>query len=52
MTEEEQMRQAARLFGRMGGKALKEKRGSKYLSELGKKGMAKRWANHKKKTHE
>lgn len=33
----------ATVLGRLGGNALKQKRGVDYFSQLGKKGMKKRW---------
>ena len=47
---DDEMKKAASLFGKMGGEALKKKMGSKHFSEMGKKGMEKRWAGHKKKS--
>ena len=41
MTDEE--KQAAKIFARMGGNALKKKIGSKGFSEMRKKGLAKRY---------
>ena len=39
---------AASALGRIGGKTT-SKRGKKYMSEIGKRGAKKRWANSKKK---
>lgn len=41
--------QLARQLGALGGQATLKKHGKKLYSEAGKKGMAKRWANHIKK---
>lgn len=41
------IREAATIIGKKGGKTTKKKYGKKYYSELGKKGMKSRWnKNH------
>jgi general stress protein YciG len=42
-------KEIAKRLGKRGGKATKSKHGSKHFAEAGKKGMAKRWGNHRKK---
>ena len=39
-------------IARQGGNTTKKRYGKEHFAQLGKKGMAKRWAGHKKKTTE
>lgn len=38
---------ALKIMGAIGGRAVAAKKGKKYMSDLGKKGALKRWGNKK-----
>lgn len=44
---QEKLSKAAAQLGRKGGKATYKKKGKKFMSEIGKKGMESRWKNKK-----
>ena len=49
MTNEEQRSQAASMLGKIGGMKNVQNHNQAYFKNLGKMGMAKRWAGHIKK---